>query len=121
MGRFVDGDTGVAFFTVHDPASGNTATVLSNVTTGADPIERLLQERVRMSDQIVLGVDVGGSHIKALLSTKGSERRRFDSSPHLTAQQMVDGVAEITSDWSSISCRSGFPQPSATVASSPSR
>ena len=50
-----------------------------------------------MSDQVILAVDVGGSHVKALLSTKGSERRRFDSGPHLSAQEMVDGLAEIIS------------------------
>jgi polyphosphate glucokinase len=53
-----------------------------------------------MSDQVILAVDVGGSHVKALLSTKGSERRRFDSGPHLSAQEMIDGLAEITSGWS---------------------
>ena len=42
-------------------------------------------------DRTVLGVDVGGSHVKAKLSTSGEERR-FDSGPELTAQQMVDGV-----------------------------
>jgi polyphosphate glucokinase len=46
----------------------------------------------------VLAVDVGGSHVKVLLST-GSERRRFDSAPGLTARQMVDGVLELTRDW----------------------
>jgi CubicO group peptidase (beta-lactamase class C family) len=44
--RLHGGDTGVSFFSAHDPASGNTATVLSNVTTGAGQIERLLEERV---------------------------------------------------------------------------
>jgi hypothetical protein len=44
--RLHGGDTGVSFFSAHDAASGNTATVLSNVTTGAGQIERLLEERV---------------------------------------------------------------------------
>ena len=39
----------------------------------------------------MLGVDVGGSHVKVKLSS-GGEARRFDSGPELTAQQMVDGV-----------------------------
>jgi polyphosphate glucokinase len=46
----------------------------------------------------VLAVDVGGSHVKVLLSM-GEERRRFDSSPELTAQQMVEGVLDLTKDW----------------------
>jgi polyphosphate glucokinase len=46
----------------------------------------------------VLAVDVGGSHVKVLLSS-GGERRRFDSGPELTPQQLVDGVAALTRDW----------------------
>jgi polyphosphate glucokinase len=51
------------------------------------------------SKPTVLAVDVGGSHVKLLLSS-GGERRRFDSGPELTAREMVDGVAGLTSDWS---------------------
>ena len=36
----------------------------------------------------MLGVDVGGSHVKAKLSTS-DEERRFDSGPKLTAQRIV--------------------------------
>jgi polyphosphate glucokinase len=46
----------------------------------------------------VLAVDVGGSHVKVLLSTD-SERRRFDSGPGLTAQQTVDGVLRLAHGW----------------------
>ena len=46
----------------------------------------------------VLAVDVGGSHVKVLMST-GGERRRFDSTPDLTAKEMVDGVLDLTKDW----------------------
>ncbi|MFI5041874.1 MAG: ROK family protein [Acidimicrobiales bacterium] len=46
----------------------------------------------------VLAVDVGGSHVKVLLNT-GSERRRFESGPDITARQMADGVLELTHDW----------------------
>jgi polyphosphate glucokinase len=45
----------------------------------------------------VLAIDVGGTHVKVLLST-GGERRRFESGPTLTAQQMVDGVLDLTKD-----------------------
>jgi polyphosphate glucokinase len=48
----------------------------------------------------VLAVDVGGSHVKFLLSEDGSERRRFESGPTLTAAEMVKGVLEATGDWS---------------------
>jgi predicted NBD/HSP70 family sugar kinase len=47
--------------------------------------------------RIVLAVDVGGSHVKALLSS-GGERRRFGSGPDLTPQQLVEGVTALTRD-----------------------
>jgi polyphosphate glucokinase len=49
-------------------------------------------------ERTVLGVDVGGSHVKSKLSASGEERR-FDSGPKLSAQQMVDGLRELTADW----------------------
>jgi polyphosphate glucokinase len=58
----------------------------------------------------VLGVDVGGSHVKAKLSSSGEERR-FDSGPKLTAQQMVDGLRELTSDWDYDVISIGIPAP----------
>jgi len=53
-----------------------------------------------MDEQVVLGIDVGGSHVKVLLSTGGGERRRFESGPDLEPQQLLAGVKEATSDWS---------------------
>jgi predicted NBD/HSP70 family sugar kinase len=47
----------------------------------------------------ILAVDVGGSHVKVLLSEGGGERRRFESGPDLTPEQTVDGVKELTLDW----------------------
>ena len=58
----------------------------------------------------MLGVDVGGSHVKAKLSTS-DEERRFDSGPKLTAQQMVDGLRELTSDWDYDVISIGIPAP----------
>lgn len=46
----------------------------------------------------VLAVDVGGSHVKALLSGESAERR-FDSGPELEPGQMVRGVLEIAAGW----------------------
>jgi CubicO group peptidase (beta-lactamase class C family) len=39
-------DAGASFRSVHDPATGTTATVLSNTTDGAWPIARLLRDRL---------------------------------------------------------------------------
>jgi polyphosphate glucokinase len=63
-----------------------------------------------MAEQIVLTVDVGGSHVKVLLSS-GGERRRFDSGHALTAQQMVDGVKGVTGDWAYDVVSVGVPAP----------
>jgi len=60
--------------------------------------------------RVVLAVDVGGSHVKALLST-GGERRRFPSGPGFTARQMVDGVLGLTKDWDYDVISVGVPTP----------
>ena len=51
-----------------------------------------------VSDRAILAVDVGGSHVKALVSG-GTERRRFPSGAHLTAAAMVGQLLELTRDW----------------------
>jgi polyphosphate glucokinase len=58
----------------------------------------------------VLAVDVGGSHVKAVLNGV-DERRRFASGPDLTAQQMVDGVLDLTKDWDYVGLSVGVPGP----------
>jgi polyphosphate glucokinase len=60
--------------------------------------------------RIVLAVDVGGSHVKVLLSS-GGERRRFDSGPELTPQELVEGVAALTRDWAYDVISVGVPTP----------
>ena len=59
---------------------------------------------------MVLAVDVGGSHVKALTS-KESERRRFKSGPELTAEQMVAGVLKAVDGWSWDVASVGIPTP----------
>jgi len=59
---------------------------------------------------VVLAVDVGGSHVKALTS-KESERRRFKSGPELTAKQMVAGVLKAVDGWSWDVASVGIPTP----------
>ncbi len=60
--------------------------------------------------RIVLSVDVGGSHVKALASNE-SERRRFTSGRSLTAERMVAGVLEAVADWSWDVVSVGIPTP----------
>ncbi|HZQ82181.1 MAG TPA: hypothetical protein VFB25_09420 [Gaiellaceae bacterium] len=62
------------------------------------------------ADRTVLAVDVGGTHVKILTSDE-KERRRFDSGPKLTAQQMVDGVLEAAAGWSWDVVSVGIPTP----------
>ena len=61
-------------------------------------------------ERVVLAVDVGGSHVKALTS-KESERRRFKSGPSLTAEQMVAGVLQTVDGWSWDVASVGIPTP----------
>jgi polyphosphate glucokinase len=58
----------------------------------------------------VLAVDVGGSHVKVLLSG-GTERRRFVSGPDLTASQMAAQVLALTHDWEYDAVSIGVPAP----------
>jgi polyphosphate glucokinase len=58
----------------------------------------------------VLVVDVGGSHVKCLLSGQ-TEPRVFDSGPDMTPQDMVDGVLEVAADWSWNAVSIGYPGP----------
>lgn len=53
-----------------------------------------------MPDSVVLGIDIGGSHVKLLVSDGAEERRRFGSGPHLGPQQLLEGMNAETQDWS---------------------
>jgi polyphosphate glucokinase len=64
-----------------------------------------------MADQVVLGVDVGGSHVKVLLSAGTEERRRFESGPDLGPKQLLEGVQAETHDWSFDVVSIGVPAP----------
>ena len=64
-----------------------------------------------MGDVAVLTVDVGGSHVKVLVSGGGRERRRFESGPELGPQQMVESVVALTHDWTYDSVSVGIPAP----------
>ena len=58
----------------------------------------------------VLVVDVGGSHVKALLSGE-SERRRFKSGADLTPERTVDGLRRLAEGWSFDRVSIGIPTP----------
>jgi polyphosphate glucokinase len=63
-----------------------------------------------METQVILAVDVGGSHVKLLTSAEG-EARRFDSEPELSPRRMVEGVLEAADGWSWDVVTLGIPTP----------
>ncbi|PBB66788.1 ROK family protein [Mesorhizobium sp. WSM4312] len=60
--------------------------------------------------QIVLSIDIGGSHVKILTSAGGAERRD-DSGPDLTPQQMIDKVKKLAEGLSYDVISMGYPGP----------
>ena len=58
----------------------------------------------------VLVVDVGGNHVKILVTGK-PVHRKFTSGPTLTAQQMVDGVKQLAGEWKYDVVSIGYPAP----------
>jgi polyphosphate glucokinase len=56
----------------------------------------------------ILVVDVGGSHVKIML-TGQQEERRMDSGPELTAAQMVAGVRTLAKGWKYDRVSIGYP------------
>lgn len=59
----------------------------------------------------VLGVDVGGSHVKFIVVGAGDERRRFESGPSLTPPDMVPQILDATRDWEYDVVSVGIPAP----------
>ena len=60
--------------------------------------------------QRVLVIDVGGTHVKVLATGK-RKRRKLESGPTMTAQQMVAAVKKLTADWSYDVVSIGYPGP----------
>jgi polyphosphate glucokinase len=56
----------------------------------------------------VLVIDVGGTHVKILV-TGQSEHRRFDSGPTMDAERMVQGVKKLAKDWNYDVVTIGYP------------
>lgn len=58
----------------------------------------------------VLVIDVGGTHVKILV-TGQREKRELDSSPRLTAREMVRGVKKLATGWPYDVVSIGYPGP----------
>src|SRR5437868_6345478 len=58
----------------------------------------------------ILALDIGGTHVKMMLSGQ-EELRRFESGPTCTAAQVVEGVLRATRDWEHDVISIGCPAP----------
>jgi len=58
----------------------------------------------------VLAIDIGGSHVKILVSGE-KQTRRFPSGPTMTPQMMVSGVRRLAADWTFEAISIGYPGP----------
>src|SRR5712691_717108 len=58
----------------------------------------------------VLAVDVGGTHVKVMVTGQTVERKVV-SGPTMTAADMVDAVKKMTADWTYDAVSIGFPGP----------
>jgi len=58
----------------------------------------------------ILVIDVGGTHVKVLMTGR-REERKIDSGTSMTARKMVKEVKKITSDWSYDVISIGYPGP----------
>ena len=61
-------------------------------------------------EQIVLTIDIGGSHVK-ILTTAGGKERRADSGPGLTPQQMIATVKTLAEGLAYDVISMGYPGP----------
>lgn len=71
---------------------------------------RAVKQAASDAGQIVLSIDIGGSHVKILTSAGGAERRD-DSGPDLTPQQMIDKVKKLAEGLSYDVISMGYPGP----------
>lgn len=56
----------------------------------------------------ILVIDIGGTNIKAMVDSH-ENRRKLPSGPHMTPEEMVKGVQEMTKDWEYEVVSIGYP------------
>jgi polyphosphate glucokinase len=66
--------------------------------------------RILRRPKKVLVIDVGGTHVKILMTGK-RVMRKVNSGPTMTARKMVDAVKRLTIDWSYEAVSIGYPGP----------
>ena len=68
------------------------------------------ERSIRRRPKKVLVIDVGGTHVKILVTGKRVPRK-VNSGPTMTARKMVDAVKRLTMDWSYEAVSIGYPGP----------
>ncbi|MBZ9757610.1 ROK family protein [Mesorhizobium sp. ESP6-5] len=71
---------------------------------------KVVKKAASDTGQVVLSIDIGGSHVKILTSDGGTERRT-DSGPDLTPGQMIDKVKKLADGLSYDVISMGYPGP----------
>lgn len=71
---------------------------------------KVVKKAASDTGQVVLSIDIGGSHVKILTSDGGTERRT-DSGPDLTPRQMIDKVKKLADGLSYDVISMGYPGP----------
>ncbi|UCI20392.1 ROK family protein [Mesorhizobium sp. B2-1-8] len=71
---------------------------------------KVIKQAASDTGQVVLSIDIGGSHVKILTSDGGTERRT-DSGPDLTPRQMIDKVKKLAEGLSYDVISMGYPGP----------
>ena len=62
-----------------------------------------------MKKKKILVIDIGGTHVKLMISRR--DKRKFDSGPRITPQQMVVKIKEAIAGWKFNAVSIGFPAP----------
>lgn len=62
-----------------------------------------------MKKKTILVVDIGGTHIKLMISRR--EKRKFDSGPSMTPRQLVSSLKKTVKGWKFDAVSIGFPAP----------
>ncbi len=62
-----------------------------------------------MKKKTILVVDIGGTHIKLMISRR--EKRKFDSGPRMTPRQLVSSLKKTVKGWKFDAVSIGFPAP----------
>lgn len=78
--------------------------------SGGDQMAKVIKQAASDTGQVVLSIDIGGSHVKILTSDGGTERRT-DSGPDLTPRQMIDKVKKLAEGLSYDVISMGYPGP----------